>query len=354
MIRSEHYHRHRGLAPALLVLFLVSLCVVACGGERRGGESGGDAPLPVVAVYAAPGEGRADTAAPREAAWAPTAEGEGAGAAREATSAPARAAGGQSRRSPSGSRIEARQIASAALGRTLPYLIFLPTGYDDDPDVRYPVLYMLHGFGADMTEWRRVGLLDTADRLIRAREIAPLLIVLPTGEESYFIDHAEGGPRWGTYLTVDLVGEIDARFRTRADRGARAAGGLSMGGHAALQLALNHPELFGIAGAHSPTIRHREIAPPFFGDDEYFARHDPPSLFRARPDVARTLALWIDIGEEDLAWLPVTAALHEQLEEQGVPHEWHLWPGEHFDDYWRAHTADYLRFYTEAFALADR
>src|SRR5262245_32561407 len=78
------------------------------------------------------------------------------------------------------SQLESRTFESAALGRPMPYLLYLPPGYATSAR-RYPVLYMLHGMGGTDSQWRSLGLLDAADRMIRAREIQPLIIVMPQG-----------------------------------------------------------------------------------------------------------------------------------------------------------------------------
>ena len=210
---------------------------------------------------------------------------------------------------------------------------------------------MLHGLGGSYTTWRDYGLLAAADRLIRAGDIPPLIIVLPEGEAAYWVDHAGNGPRWGSYVARDLVAEIDARSRTAAHRHARAIGGMSMGGHGALQLALNYPGTFGVVGAHSFALRRHENAPPYFGDRSDFAQRDPATLCARFPQVARSFLLWLDIGAED-SWHSAAAAFHRQLDETGVPHQWAVWPGGHSATYWRDHAEDYLRFYGEALARA--
>ena len=70
----------------------------------------------------------------------------------------------------------------------MPYLVFLPPGYDSDRAARFPALYMLHGLGGDLTEWTEYRIFEEADALIRAGEIPPLLIVLPEGGQSYWVD----------------------------------------------------------------------------------------------------------------------------------------------------------------------
>ena len=257
---------------------------------------------------------------------------------------------------PLSSRVESCQFMSVTLGRTMPYLIFLPPGYDASPAARYPVLYMLHGVGTGQggsdTEWDQDGLLASGDQLMRAGAIPPFLIVLPQGDESFWVNQANGGPQWGDYTAHDVVNEIDQHFRTVPDRAHRAIGGLSMGADGALQLALNYPDVFSIAGADSPTLRPYNEMPPFYGDEAYFDAHDPVPLVRDHPDIAKTLHLWLDIGADD-PWLPSADAFHQQLLQEGIPHEWHVWPGTHGNDYWIAHLTDYLDFYGQALAPCE-
>lgn len=247
----------------------------------------------------------------------------------------------------SASRVIDGQLSSVAVGQTLPYRIYLPPGYDSAPMARYPVLYMLHGLGGTDSEWSSDGMFDTAERMIRSGEIPPLIIVLPEGEQAYWVDHADGGPKWGTYVAHDLVAEIDARYRTLADRRHRAIGGMSMGGHGALQLAMNNPDVFAVVGAHSFALRRHDTAPAFFGDQSYFNAHDPVYLFQTDPATAQKFTLWLDVGSDD-SWRPADEAFNKQLTDEGIAHAWHEYPGGHEDAYWSAHTGDYLRFYGAA------
>ncbi|HVA23414.1 MAG TPA: alpha/beta hydrolase-fold protein [Chloroflexota bacterium] len=254
-----------------------------------------------------------------------------------------------------GSRTEFYLFESKALNRTMHYLAYEPAGYELQPGQRYPVLYLLHGMGAGLggpsgyeTEWPGYGMLATADDLIATGQIPPLLIVMPEGDQSYWIDQAGSGGRYGTYVSDDLVSEIDGRFRTEPDRAHRAIGGLSMGGFGALSIAMLRPDVFGTAGAHSPSLVHRDRGPAFFGDAAYFAAHDPVQLLRDHPATARSLRLWLDVAADDPLWKADTEALHRQLLSEGVPHEWHEWAGQHDGLYWNAHLNDYLGFYVAA------
>ena len=246
------------------------------------------------------------------------------------------------------SAVEDHVFTSASVGRDLHYLIYLPPGYTSNPTQRFPVLYMLHGRGGVYTEWAAYGLLDSATRLIEAEAIQPFIIVMPQGEQAYWVDHADNGPRWGTYVARDLVAEVDGRFRTLAERQSRAVGGVSMGGCGALQLAMNFNDVFGIVGAHSPAFRTHDTAPDYFGDQAWFDAHSPVPLFKTYPDRARRLKLRIDMGAQD-TWSPAAEAFHRQLAAQGIPHTWLSRPGGHSGDYWTSHVDEYLRYYSSAF-----
>jgi enterochelin esterase-like enzyme len=243
--------------------------------------------------------------------------------------------------------IEAR-FYSQTLGQTEPYTVYLPPGYGAGSQ-RYPVLYMLHGLSGTHEEWKWYGIFETADSMIDAGQIDPFIIVLPQGDYGYWMDQAYGGPRWGTYLARDVVSEIDGRYRTLADPAHRAVGGLSMGADGALQLALNFPDVFGVAGAHSPVLRPYEIAPAFYGLEDNFDRYYPVALLESDPEVAAGLRISIDAGVAD-EWFPNAEAFNNELNALGIPHDWHAWPGQHDAAYWAAHVPDDLTFYSTAFS----
>lgn len=249
---------------------------------------------------------------------------------------------------PSASRTVDLGLSSASLGRTMHVAVYLPPGYDSDAERRYPVLYMLHGLGGDHSQWIHAGLLEGATRLMADGTIEPFIIVLPDGENGYWVDHADGGPRFGDYVSTDIVAMVDRQYRTLSTRDARAIGGMSMGGHGALQLGLNNPEVFRVIGAHSVALRTKEQAFAFFGDRAYFEAHDPVSILRTHPEDARELVIAIDIGDDD-PWAPAAQRFHGQLQAAGLVHTWQLDDGAHDETYWRSHIEEYLRYYDQAF-----
>ncbi len=242
---------------------------------------------------------------------------------------------------------------SSALGREMPLTVYLPPGYDSTRNLHYPVLYMLHGLGGSHLQWQRDGLFTVATEMNQAGQLPAMIIVTPEGEDGYWMDHASGGPKYGTYVARDVVAFVDSQYRTIPDGAFRAIGGMSMGAHGALQLALNNPGEFGTVGAHSLVLRNKAQAFDFFGDERSFESRDPVSILRRDPGPAQRLNLWIDIGSGD-SWLAAAASFDQQLQSERVAHLWHVYSGAHDDTYWTSHLRDYLTFYGQSFeASAD-
>ena len=92
------------------------------------------------------------------------------------------------KKEPSPSRVGERFFASPVLGRSRHYHVYLPAGYDDDPSVRYPTLYLLHEIGGNADEWLRYGVREAANSLMGDGAIHPFIIALPHGEQGYWVD----------------------------------------------------------------------------------------------------------------------------------------------------------------------
>lgn len=169
----------------------------------------------------------------------------------------------------SGETVEIR-LTSPALNNVLgepttrSALVHLPPGYDDEAGRRYPVVYLLHSFGADSESWlggaggyEGLNVPATVDSLTRTGSIEPLIVVMPDASTrmggSWYTDSSSGG-NWATFLATDLVAEVDRRFRTDANRGARGIAGQSMGAYGALRIAFEHPGVFGAVFAVSPVM----------------------------------------------------------------------------------------------------
>jgi S-formylglutathione hydrolase FrmB len=142
------------------------------------------------------------------------------------------------------------EFNSESVGRKMKYNIVLPGRYEQTTD-RYPVLYLLHGFSSNYTAWARLGVPEYA----RAFD---LIVVMPDAGNSWYVNWAKSDEgqknRWEDAIIKDLIGHVDATYRTITKREGRAINGLSMGGYGGLMLGLKHPEMFCSIGSHSGAI----------------------------------------------------------------------------------------------------
>jgi predicted alpha/beta superfamily hydrolase len=173
-------------------------------------------------------------------------------------------------------------------------MVYLPPGYDDSPDERYPALYMHDGnniFDARTSstgvEW---GMDETAQRLILQRRIRKVIIVgihstpQRTKEYAPFEDETYGGGFGDAYLEFiveTLKPFVDKTYRTLPDREHTGLAGSSLGGLISLYALFKHPRVFGLAGAVSPAL--------------WWAKHRIFSFLRGA-GTPQPIKLWLDIG----------------------------------------------------------
>lgn len=238
---------------------------------------------------------------------------------------------------------------SNALGKQTAANVILPeTGTGP-----FPVFYLLHGLSDDYSIWlRRTSIERYVDGL-------PLIVVMPDGGRGFYLDAAEGFA-YGTALGTELVDRIDRTFPTKAERGGRCIGGLSMGGYGALRLALSHPDRFCSAVSHSGAVAFGHKAQNW--DDSRAAEFkrllgpDPVGgtndLFALTEKIDRTLlpALRIDCGVDDFL-IEDNRAFHAHLESIGVAHEYAEFPGAHNWPYWDIHVQEAIAFHRKALGI---
>ncbi len=148
--------------------------------------------------------------------------------------------------------IQTVEFFSESVGRTTKYNIVLPRSYESS-DRRYPVLYLLHGLTQNYQAWSRQGVGFYAP-------LFDMIIVMPDAGNSWYVNWAnsEGGQKnaWEDHIVRDVVGHVDATYRTIDRREGRAINGLSMGGYGGLTLGLRHPDLFVSIGSHSGALEY--------------------------------------------------------------------------------------------------
>jgi enterochelin esterase family protein len=153
-----------------------------------------------------------------------------------------------------------------------PLAIYTPPGYDAEASRRYPVLYCLHGYTGDVgaliavRPWE-TNVVQWFDRLVARGAMPPAILAVVDGNTrlggSQYLDSIHNGA-YAAYVVRDVVGAVDARYRTLAREGGRAVFGKSSGGFGALHLTLAHPGTFAAFASHSGDTYFRYAHIPSF------------------------------------------------------------------------------------------
>jgi len=231
---------------------------------------------------------------------------------------------------------------SRSNGVTRELTIYVPPGYDEARNRRYPVLYLLHGFANDHHSWHRYGRAnDILDNLVAQKKLEPFLVVMPLGYGGAQINgDGTGIPPKGAGafggdaalyerdLLEDVIPMIDGKYRTIADRKHRAIVGFSMGGGQAGRFGLRHLETFSQVGIMSAGMAG--------GPDA-----EPLATLAANKEKANKQIdlLWIACGKDDTA-MKGAKTLHLALEQAGIEHTFLETEGAHHWRVWRRYLRD--------------
>ncbi len=226
--------------------------------------------------------------------------------------------------------IEQAKLTTSWLKNPLEYRVYTPPCYSHNLDQNYPVLYLIHGYGFNDDQWERLAVGEIADRLITSGKIPPLVMVMPHDQNHNVLPPEN---QFGEALVFDLITTIDSIYRTIPERQYRAIGGISRGGNWAIHLGLNYWNIFGAIGGHSAPLFVTDGLPKVDG----WLQKIPPEYFPR---------MYLDSGEGD-RWTDNVIRLAGILNDFGVPHELHIFPGGHNETYWSPHIEHYLRWYTE-------
>ncbi|CAN5379967.1 alpha/beta hydrolase family protein [soil metagenome] len=213
-----------------------------------------------------------------------------------------------------------------------------------DPDAPKPwnVMFLLHGLSDNHTIWQRRTSIE------RYVEGLPLLVVMPDGGRSFYLDAVEG-PAYGTAIGSELPALISSYFETTAEW---SITGLSMGGYGAFKLALDHPSLFTSAVSHSGALHFGHAA---YGRDDAFMQEfrrvtgvdhvgGPMDLHALVSSVDKMPKLRFDCGVDDFL-LEANRDFKKHLDSNGIPHEYEEFSGDHSWSYWDEHVQEAIAFH---------
>ncbi|ADB31642.1 putative esterase [Kribbella flavida DSM 17836] len=195
-----------------------------------------------------------------------------------------------------------------------PVWVYLPPGYDGS-EQRYPVTYVLLGFGGTLPLWRnrmpfRRPVPELIDRIFARGEAPPMILVFVDAMTKYggsqYVDSAGTG-RYHSYLCDEVVNWVDTRYRTIADRRHRAIAGKSSGGLGAMITPMLRPDLFGALATHSgDALSEAQYIPHFLHAVRHLRAYDG-DIFRWWHDFSTRVAFTKPEDERLLELLGVSA-----------------------------------------------
>lgn len=248
------------------------------------------------------------------------------------------------------------KIESKTLHRTINYSVYLPFSYYSDT-LKYPVIYLLHGYSGDETSWVKQGWLNNiADSLIIESALPESIVIMPNSGNSYYINDYKNNNNYEDFFINELIPFVDSVYRTKKEKSSRAICGLSMGGFGAIILPLKHSEIFGHSISLSAAVRTPEafVSLPqdkyqnyfgkIFGDSlkgesritEHWKQNSPFFLIDStKAKELCTINWYIDCGMYDFLF-DSNKSFHELLLKYQIPHEYHMRIGYHNLEYWQS------------------
>ena len=238
-------------------------------------------------------------------------------------------------------------IRSEILKSDVMYNVYLPDGFGQG-EGRYPVVYLLHGFGQDYQAWSRDGLMRIlADELIESGEACEMVIVMPNAGGSDTMREWNGYmnmPGWNyeDFFFTEFMPAVERKYRVIGDKQHRAVMGLSMGGGGCTIYCQRHPDMFSSCYAMSAWLG-------FSGENDYpkgskphlvqesMREHSAISFIENADEQTlvrlRTVRWFFDCGDDDFL-LDLNVRLHQLMRDRKVKDELRVRDGQHNWEYW--------------------
>jgi Putative esterase len=226
-----------------------------------------------------------------------------------------------------------------------PLWVYVPPGYDDDAERRYPSVYAIQGMTGQIDMWRnrfafRKNFPELADDAIAGGDCPPCILVYVDCWTSFggsqFLD-SPGTGRYHTYLCEEVVPWVDANYRSLPAAENRGIAGKSSGGYGAMVTPMLRPDLFGGLATHAGDALFEVCYQAEFSDDARALRDDYDGSykkfwedFRSRPALSKNsdfhlvntyaMAACYSAEEDGTVTLPFDTATG-----QLIPEVWERW-----------------------------
>ena len=247
-------------------------------------------------------------------------------------------------------QVDTLRIESQSMHKTISNVVVLPNSYNQTKT--FPVVYLLHGAGGNHKDW-----VNNIPVIKDYADLYGLMIVCPDGGTTswYFDSPVDPSMKYETYVSKELVGAIDQKYKTIASPSGRAITGLSMGGHGAFYLAFRHQDIWGAAGSMSGGMDIRPFPNNWDLPKRLGSYAQNPENWEKNIDInlvylldGKNLKLIFDCGTDDFFY-DCNKRMHELLLERKIPHDYTERPGAHTWKYWANSVKYHLMFFNDYF-----
>ena len=243
-------------------------------------------------------------------------------------------------------------MLSKSLMRTVPVNVILPVdkmvfpGMPEREEKPYKTLYLLHGIFGNYTDW------VCGSRIQRFAEENDLAVVMPSGDNAFYVDQPAANNFYGKFIGEELVELTRKMFPLSRKREDTFIGGLSMGGYGAMRNGLKYSDTFGYIVALSAALHVEEMAARtkdggFFIENKSFAEacfgdlsrlldsdKNPKWLVKELKKAGKVLPkIYMACGDKD-SLLSANREMAAFLKEQGADVTFETGPGAHEWDFW--------------------
>lgn len=249
------------------------------------------------------------------------------------------------------------KLFANALRRYTTFDMFIPNDIREDiphednvyKQRKMKVLFLLHGYTGNAGNW-------VPEYIAEKYHFA---IVMPNGENAFWLDGLSTGHKFATFLGEELPAYIRKTFGLAMAPEETYIMGLSMGGFGALHTALAYPGVFGKAAGLSSALIVHDIAHMKEGDSDELANYayyhecfgdletveesdnNPEVLVKKLQESGGKIPeLFISCGTEDFL-LEKNRVMHEFLERSGVPHVYMESKGGHDVEFWNEYAVKF-------------
>lgn len=235
------------------------------------------------------------------------------------------------------SNVDTLEVYSKAMDKTIKNVVITPDTYTKKGEA-FSVVYLLHGANGDYKSW-----LKKAPGIKSYADLYNVIIVCPDGDKTswYFDSPIDKTMQYETYISKELVSEIDKSYNTKTTSKNRAIAGLSMGGHGALYLAFRHTNVWGVAASMSGGVDIRPFPLNWDISKRLGAYSENKENWENNTVInlvhllnGKNLKFLFDCGTDDFFY-DANKRLHKKLLERNIPHDYIERPGGHTNEYWR-------------------